>query len=213
MILKNYRRSLNLSYIMLIYITVCNISPLIGCSGIRNIDQNKLCSNYPNFQSSQYILPYVTGDAYPVIQGNCSPEEYPWTHYGNLRFAYDFGMPIGTTIIAVRAGTVVFVRDNFTDNDHGKNQGNAIVILHEDGTYSLYAHITNKGSKVRVGQVVKQGETIALSGNSGETPTPHLHFQLNVCGDFTKCDSMPVSFRNARPSTNRLEQGVVYTAE
>jgi|GEM_PF-1888145 len=213
MIINNYIRSRHHSHRMMIYAAVCTISLFIGCSNIHNVHNNEQCLNYPNPQSSQYILPYATGEAYPVIQGNCAPKEYPWTHYGNMRFAYDFGMPIGTTIIAVRAGTVVFVRDNFTDNDHGKNQGNAIVILHEDGTYALYAHITNKGSKVRVGQAVKQGEGIALSGNSGESPTPHLHFQLNACGDFTKCESMPISFRNARPATNKLEQGVVYTAE
>jgi murein DD-endopeptidase MepM/ murein hydrolase activator NlpD len=209
----NKTKGLHDSNIIVCLGVIAIISLFAGCSSTRITHQTGLCSNYTDPQSSQYILPYVKGEAHPVIQGNCAPEEYPWTHYGNQRFAYDFGMPINTMIIAARAGTVVFVRDNFTDNDHGKNQGNAIVILQEDGTYALYAHITNKGSKVKLGQVVKQGEEIAHSGNSGESPMPHLHFQVNACGDFIKCESLPISFRNALPVTNRLEKGVVYSAE
>lgn len=199
---------------LVIIICVGNfMSVLTGCSSARIVHQDEQCSAYPDPQNSHYILPYSAGHAFTVIQGNCKSEEYPWTHYENLRFAYDFGMPIGTTIIAARAGTVVFVRDNFTDNDHGKDQGNAIVLLHEDGTYALYAHITNKGSKVKLGQTVRQGEDIALSGNSGESPTPHLHFQVNECGDFIKCRSIKISFKNVHPKTARLEQGMMYTAE
>jgi murein DD-endopeptidase MepM/ murein hydrolase activator NlpD len=186
---------------------------LTGCFWTNNAHQHDVCSSYSDHKDSYYILPYAKGEVYSVIQGNCTLREHPWTHYGNLKYAYDFGMPVGTTIIAARAGTVVFVRDNFTDNDHGKNQGNAIVLLHEDGTYALYAHITNRGSKVKVGQIVKQGDRIALSGNSGESPIPHLHFQVNECGDFSTCQSMPVSFRNARPQTVPLVKDMTYTAE
>jgi murein DD-endopeptidase MepM/ murein hydrolase activator NlpD len=194
-------------------VTVCCICVFVSCSSKYVVHESEKCYNYPEPRSSRYILPYEAGEAHPVIQGNCAPNEYPWTHYGKMSFAYDFGMPIGTKIIAARSGTVVFVRDQFTDNDHGRNQGNAIVVLQGDGSYALYAHITHNGSKVRVGQIVKQGDTIALSGNSGETPTPHLHFQVNECGDFTKCASMPISFRNARPNTGRLERGKSYSAE
>jgi murein DD-endopeptidase MepM/ murein hydrolase activator NlpD len=193
-----------ISFKMIIMLNACAVTPVAY--------QNDVCSNYPVSRSSQYILPYAKGEAYPIIQENCATQEHPWTHYGNLKFAYNFGMPVGTSIIAARAGTVVFVRDNFTDNDHGKNQGNAIVLLHEDGTYALYAHITNKGSKVKVGQIVKQGDRIAFSGNSGKSPLPHLHFQVNECGDFNTCQSIPVSFRNAKPRMDRLQKEMMYTA-
>lgn len=193
-------------------LTVCSCA-VASCAGSNLAQHREQYPTYPDWHASQYILPYNTGETHPLIQGNCELDRYPWTHNGRQKFAYDFGMPIGTAIIAARSGTVVFVRDQFTDNDHGKNQGNAVVLLHPDGSFALYAHITLNGSKVKLGQVVKQGELIALSGNSGESPEPHLHFQVNQCGDFVNCDSMPVSFRNANPATDRLERGMSYTAE
>lgn len=182
-----------------------------SCFGTRGLTQE--CANYPECSSSAYILPYQTGTKCKIIQGNCAENKKPWTHLGKMRYAYDFEMPIGTPIVASRGGTILFVRDNFTDNDHGKDQGNAIVILQEDGTYALYAHLTNKGSKVKLGQIVKQGEVIALSGNSGQSPIPHLHFQVNSCGDFSKCESLPVAFRNVFPLENTLMKEAEYEAK
>lgn len=208
----NFRKWMFHSKLFFTAFAIGCLCSLFSCSNKHISNQNETCTNYPDWHTSQYILPYMVGETYTVIQGNCEPSEYPWTHYDKLKFAYDFGMPIGTNIIAARSGTVVFVRDQFTDNDHGKDQGNAIVLLQEDGKYALYAHITHKGSKVKVGQIVNQGEPIALSGNSGESPTPHLHFQVNECGDFIKCPSIPISFRNASPYTLRLDKGRDYTA-
>jgi murein DD-endopeptidase MepM/ murein hydrolase activator NlpD len=186
---------------------------LSGCMHAPVKQERELsCMDYPAWQNSAYILPFIPGETYPLVQGNCESETDPWTHFGKLRFAYDFGMPIGTRIIAVKSGTVVFVRDHFTDEDHQKDQGNAVVLIQEDGALALYAHITYRGAAVKVGQPVKQGEVIALSGNSGESPMPHLHFQVNECGDFINCSSIPVAFNNAIPHTNRLEKGKEYRA-
>jgi murein DD-endopeptidase MepM/ murein hydrolase activator NlpD len=175
--------------------------------------KNEPCENYIDNNKSFYVLPFLPGEKHKLIQGNCEKNENPWTHFGSMRYAYDFEMPIGTTIIAARKGTVIFVRDEFTDNDHGKDQGNAIVIVHEDGTIALYGHMTYKGSKVKVGQIVQQGEAIALSGNSGESPFPHLHFQVNECGDFEKCETLPITFSNVYPSVTRLEKNCEYEAK
>lgn len=178
--------------------------------GAARAQQEDLCTGYPPQQDSPYILPYPAGQAHPVIQGNCAPQQHPWTHHGTTRYAYDFGMPIGTPVLAAREGAVGFVRDNFSDDDHGKNQGN--VIVQPDGTVALYGHLTRKGSLVRVGQIVRQGEQIGLSGNSGESPTPHLHFQVIACGDFNTCPTVPASFRNAEPPAQRLQKDAAYTA-
>jgi len=171
------------------------------------------CAGYPAQKDSPYILPYPVGESHPVLQGNCAPREDPWSHFDNMRYAYDFGMPIGTPVLAAREGGVGFVRDNFSDNDHGKNQGNVIVIVHPDNTVALYGHLTRNGSLVKVGQIVRQGERIGTSGNSGESPTPHLHFQVIACGDFNTCPSVPVTFRNASPPAQRLEKDAAYSAQ
>jgi murein DD-endopeptidase MepM/ murein hydrolase activator NlpD len=196
----------------LIAIFACSTT---GCTmaGIAEAPVPSVCEGYSALTASDYVLPFPKGKQYPIIQGNCAKNEYPWTHFGNLKYAYDIGMPIGSQIIAARSGAVVFVRDNFTDNYHGKDQGNAIVILQQDGTYALYAHLTQQGSLVKVGQSVKQGDVIARSGNSGESPEPHLHFQVSACGNFLTCPSLPVSFKNSQPGESQLKQGSLYAAK
>jgi murein DD-endopeptidase MepM/ murein hydrolase activator NlpD len=54
--------------------------------------------------------------------------------------------------------------------------GNVIDIDHKNGFVSRYGHLSKR--KVRVGDIVKKGDTIALSGNTGRTTGPHLHFQI-----------------------------------
>ena len=55
-------------------------------------------------------------------------------------------------------------------------------ILHEDGSMALYAHLKPEGVEVRVGQQVRQGQRIALSGNTGYSTAPHLHFAVQANG-------------------------------
>ena len=56
-------------------------------------------------------------------------------------------------------------------------------IVHDDGTMALYAHLREGGVLVRVGQRVEKGQQIGLSGNTGFTSGPHLHFALQVNRD------------------------------
>jgi len=59
-------------------------------------------------------------------------------------------------------------------------RANYVRILHDDGTMGLYAHLRPEGVLVRVGQRVRQGQQIGLSGNTGFTSGPHLHFAVQV---------------------------------
>ena len=95
--------------------------------------------------------------------------------------ALDFTMEIGTPICAARDGLILFVKEN--SNKGGKTfkfqeYGNNITIYHEDGTMANYFHIKKGGSKVKEGDRVKAGDVIALSGNTGWSSGPHLHFQV-----------------------------------
>lgn len=97
------------------------------------------------------------------------------------RYARDIGMPEGTPIIAARSGVVVKVENSQTGK--GTNPaGNFIRILHDDGTMSVYLHLQKGSIRHKEGQHVKVGEQIALSGNTGRSTGPHLHFvvQRNV---------------------------------
>ena len=75
------------------------------------------------------------------------------------------------------------MEDYVDDNEIGKvnqaqNWGNSIVIKHAEGLYSKMSHLRKQSFKVKTGDYVKQGDIIAACGNSGRSPEPHLHFQV-----------------------------------
>jgi len=111
------------------------------------------------------------------------------------RFAVDIAMPVGTPIVAARAGTVVKVRND----QHGRRPdpaGNYVRILHDDGTHSAYLHLKRGSVQVNAGQQVKIGSLLGQSGNTGRSTGPHLHFvvQKNI-GD----SLVSVPFRFTQP--------------
>ncbi|MGY0485884.1 M23 family metallopeptidase [Streptomyces sp. WG-D5] len=101
----------------------------------------------------------------------------------------DFAVPVGTEVVAVHGGTVVKAGGNGAGD--GPAYGNAIVIKHSDGTYSQYAHLSR--IDVKVGDKVGTGDHIALSGNTGNSSGPHLHFEIRTTADYGSAVN-PVSF-------------------
>lgn len=86
-------------------------------------------------------------------------------------------------VIAPADGTVVKVVDSVPDNkisemNTKENWGNYVVTWHGSGLYSLVAHLARASVKVKEGEVVRKGDQLGLCGNSGRSPSPHLHFQL-----------------------------------
>lgn len=92
---------------------------------------------------------------------------------------YCYALPI----LAPADGKVVTLEDGIEDNAIGDanlehNWGNTIVIKHAEYLYSKISHIKKDSFKVKVGDEVKKGDVLALCGNSGRSPEPHIHFQL-----------------------------------
>ena len=90
-------------------------------------------------------------------------------------------MPIGTQVYAARGGIVMHIEEDFFGSGQRArfgNRANHVRILHEDGSMGLYAHLKTESVSVRAGQVVAAGEPIALSGNTGYSTGPHLHFAV-----------------------------------
>ncbi len=85
----------------------------------------------------------------------------------------DIGVPEGTKVLAVKGGTVVKAT---YDNSYGYY----VIIDHGNGLMTRYAH--NKRNVVSEGQSVKAGQMIALSGNTGNSTGPHLHFEVILNG-------------------------------
>jgi len=145
--------------------------------------------------AARYILPFTPGEAYELTQGNCGGE----SHGGRFRYAYDFRMPPDTPVLAARAGVVMTVRDANPDGTRRVGDENFLIIRHPDGELSRYIHLRQDGALVGEGEPVTAGDTIALSGNSGRSSFPHLHFDVaDRCGS-GGCRTIPSAFVNADP--------------
>ena len=96
------------------------------------------------------------------------------------RYAIDFGMPEGTPVLAARDGTVMTVDNDYYGNgldmDKYGDRANNVRIVHDDGTMAVYAHLQLESARVQVGDRVHTGQVLALSGDTGYTNGPHLHF-------------------------------------
>jgi murein DD-endopeptidase MepM/ murein hydrolase activator NlpD len=115
--------------------------------------------------------------------------------------AVDFALPEGTPVLAARDGVVMQVEGDFEqaglDKEKFGGRSNFIRILHGDGTMALYAHLKPEGVLVRAGQSVSVGQEIGLSGNTGFSTAPHLHFVVQVNAGM-RLVSVPFEMRGPR---------------
>lgn len=158
-------------------------------------------------EDSLYVLPFPVGSAYEVFQTYCGPV----SHGKDGQMAMDFLMPLGSSVVASRAGTVRKVTDRHTD--YGR-EFNHVYIEHDDGTSAFYGHLQQRSATVESGDRVVAGQVIARSGASG-TSLEHLHFGVASSWPVRRPDDLPVNFRNARgPLDERggLKRGARYGA-
>ncbi|MFI9582782.1 M23 family metallopeptidase [Streptomyces sp. NPDC052236] len=99
----------------------------------------------------------------------------------------DFHAASGTSVVAVGSGTVV-------EAGWGGAYGNNIVIKMNDGSYTQYGHLSSIG--VSVGQRVMPGQQIGLSGSTGNSSGPHLHFEARTTAEYGS-DINPVAYLRA----------------
>ncbi len=150
-----------------------------------------------------YQLPFANGQK--VLIGQILGGKIT-THTGpDSKYAVDFDVPIGTPVLAARSGVVVDIDQGYTAGGNDpKLKANHVLILHEDGTLGLYAHLRAESHAVTFGQMVKTGELIGYSGNTGYSSGPHLHFSVltntRTADGSVKYVSHPVKFVNGMPA-------------
>lgn len=175
------------------------------------------CSVYPSWKDSPYVLPWEAGREFLVTR---TTDHYIRPNGGVGLYAVDVSMPIGTTIVAARPGRVVAIQETFVDGNGEDLKENFVFIRHDDGTIARYFHLTHDGALVNVGEAVRQGQPIALSGNTGDSAGPHLHFDVQACGpnlppryNTLPCgQTLPVTFRNTSPNSCGLIVGERYAS-
>lgn len=139
----------------------------------KNNNSNNSSNNGKNNNNSASITP--TGSGYfmkPVSGGTISTNGYYSS--GKFHGAIDYAISSGSPVYAAAAG-VVMVTDNLTSS-----YGTYVVIRHANGMQSYYGHGTRGSICVSPGQIVSKGQQIMLSGSTGNSSGPHLHFELRV---------------------------------
>lgn len=97
------------------------------------------------------------------------------------------------------------VEQPYMDSTRKAGEENVIVIQQADGSYARYYHLTHNGARVAVGDDVKQNQIIGLSGDSGASAGPHLHFDVTRDCFEWGCQTIQIDFRNTEE--NPLKQG------
>lgn len=154
-------------------------------------------------------LPLPFGTRWAVLQGvNQDP-----THNDKYnRYALDFRLPVGSPVHAAADGVVVATKEDATGPTGKVRDNNRVIIRHADGTATKYVHLQKDGALVEVGQQVLAGDLIGLSGNTGASSSPHLHFV--VFSSYPGGISIPFRFeelgRRGVPKTGESPQSLNY---
>lgn len=179
-----------------IYLFLILFIILTGCAYLRNplrkethrLQRGRL----QDTSSFVYDLPYPQGTSHMLVQGY-------FTNFTHKRFAaLDFKMPVGSTICAARDGVVAALKEDSNLGGPAKKnrpKANYVIILHEDSSRANYWHLKKDGVLVNLGDSVKAGQPIAISGNTGYTYFPHLHFSVRAKNAVPRFRQIPVRFR------------------
>ncbi len=116
-----------------------------------------------------YIRPISGGRVSSGFGNRKSPTKGASTNHQGV----DWAVPVGTAVMASSGGTV-------TKAGWGSGYGYVVYIRHDDGRETRYGHLSKV--LVKAGQKVSQGQKIALSGNTGRSTGPHLHFEMRING-------------------------------
>lgn len=138
---------------------------------IRELKNGK----FKDDSSYVYTLPFEHKKKVFLIQGY----ESMFSHKGER--ALDFKVKTGTTVCAARGGIVTATREDSDKRGlktENLSDGNYVYIRHDDGSEANYWHFKKDGVLVDVGDTVQTGQPIGLSGNTGYSAFPHLHFEV-----------------------------------
>lgn len=163
-------------------------SSLLRCGGDAMLPE-------PGGATWRLPFPCNLSSAVVVTQGNNQGN-----HWGDAHFAYDFGLPLGTPMLAMEAGVVDKIEAG-VQSDHPcfdgggsecTNFANYVKLEHADGSASLYLHLQDVD--VVVGQVVAAGQQVGTVGQTGHATGPHAHImRMEDCAR-GYCASLPLAF-------------------
>jgi murein DD-endopeptidase MepM/ murein hydrolase activator NlpD len=174
-------------------------------------------STLPPAAPNAYRLPWSCGHVYAVTQGNhgdiCGRLG---NHLGIEEFAWDFGLPMRTPVVAARAGKITLAETPSPPGSECYNgcpgaggadleqqaccskclySANKVNVQSDDGIIASYSHLDEV--VVQMGQEVAAGDLLGYSGTTGCSTGPHLHFQIMFGCPQGYCQSLPMTFDDA----------------
>jgi hypothetical protein len=179
------------------------LSALFGISAFSNGTTAQTLSLHTpvlGIQNHQYfIMNYPDEDSTAGVRDfrcrSASYEAHQGTDFGLRDFAL---MDSGVTVVAAASGTVTAVADGVFDRSKAAVSGGYgnYVAVNSNGYILYYAHLKKNSIRVKKGDVLKIGDTIAQVGSSGKSSDPHLHFEIQKDGIFIDpwagaCNSSP----------------------
>ncbi len=142
------------------------VQPLIG-----TLNQDFFLVNYVDLDDTGAVEDY-----------HCGIKSYNGHNGTDITLKSFAQMDTGIAVVAAAAGTVVFTSDGAYDRnkswDNGGGFANHVVVEHDRGYHTYYAHLANGSVAVAQGQAVAAGTHVGLVGSSGTSDHPHLHFEL-----------------------------------
>lgn len=210
--------------------TNLNLETLFGQVTLRELHDTIININYKNFKSkgkvkyvvrygdykreikkNEIALPFPLGKEYKIIQGFNGG----FSHYSTYsKYAIDFSLKIGDTITSVDDGYVVGLIEKYKEFGTSKkwkknDRSNYITIYHpHSGLYSQYVHLNYNGGIIELGDYVKKGQPIGISGMTGYTTIEHLHFNVKTPTDKYGLISTKYNFEN-QIKANKLKKSDV----
>ncbi|MEP7144607.1 MAG: M23 family metallopeptidase [Ferruginibacter sp.] len=160
-------------FLLLIFSSVLLVSCRVSKGPVRTQIRQLQKGIIKEDTSYVYSLPYATNESHRLVQGYFSR----YSHKN--RAALDFKMKKGTGVFAARNGVVIRIKkDGYKGgwNKKYRSEGNFIIVQHSDGSRAGYWHLQHNGALVNVGDTIRQGQLIGLSGRTGYALFPHLHF-------------------------------------
>ncbi|MET9541065.1 peptidoglycan DD-metalloendopeptidase family protein [Streptomyces sp. NPDC006553] len=148
--------------------------------------QQETVSDDPGVTTQMAAVQPATGPGALPVSGAVvtTPYRQPGAWAAGFHTGIDLAVPTGTPVVAAAAGTVVTA-------DWQGSYGNAVIIQHADGRYTLYAHLSS--ITVKQGDQVAAAQEIGLSGSTGNSTGPHLHFEARTSNNYD-AHTDPVAF-------------------
>jgi murein DD-endopeptidase MepM/ murein hydrolase activator NlpD len=110
-----------------------------------------------------------------VTSSFSNSRKHPIYGFHRAHTGVDFGAPTGTRVKATGDATVKFA-------GRKGGYGNLVILRHNNGYETNYAHLSAFASGIRSGRAVNQGQVIAYVGSTGASTGPHLHYEVRVAG-------------------------------